>query len=1117
MLQKVFLNKKLKQMKRLFLLVFVALSATMAYGQVITGVVSSGDGELLIGATVLEKGTGNGTVTDFEGRYQLTLQEGGENATLVFSYTGYTPQEVAVNGRTKIDIELVSGIILQEAVVTALGISKERKSLGYATTTIDSKDLTTTQVTNFASALYGKAPGVSIRSVPGGATSGVNINIRGFASITGNTQPLIIMDGVPIRNGEFNNTNYWGDQYIRSNGLVDINTEDIESISVLKGASAAALYGSEAVNGVILITTKKGTKQKGLGIDFNASYNNDQIAYLPRYQNVRGPGYFTNLANAGQDENGFIYYDTNGDGNPDTRGLINTSVNFGPEFDGQPIMSWDGVVRPYEASNNSYADLFQNAQSSSVNLAISKGYENANFRFSFTRQDNQMISFGSKNERNIANLNAGFNVSKKLKTSINVKYINQFTKNRPHKVDRLINNFGGMMDRFESADWYFDRYKTSLGYRYRTGNQASATPDENIRYNGFKDAIGDYVWRINEHNSEEFNNRVIATLQQNWEIVKGLNLQGRISTDYTSENIESWNSTRFPSSLYANPAGGFSLSNSVNSILYGDVILSYNTNITPDIGLTARGGYTAQKDKFRVVSQGTAGGLSPENFFDIAGSINVPNGSSRRTELVKDAFFGTLNLEYKSFLYLEGTVRQDRTSTISPDNNTFIYPSVNASLILDEAFDLPRSISLAKVRASYGVVGNYPEIYRANIAYNQNTLGVQSMGGRPILYTNISQAFGNDLIRPEQKQEWEIGLDLAFLNRFQLDIAYYNGKIVDQILPVDIPRSSGARTVLTNIGTLRNKGVEISLSGDIVRSQGFSWRTRINYARNVNIVEKLANDATELLHADFDGNAAQIRSIVGQPMGDIYAHPVATHSNGERIVAPNGMYQLDANKWEKYGNAMPDFEGGFINQLTYKNIFLNAVADFSFGGSIMPTGIYWMTSRGLTEESLNYMNAERGGLSYYVDASGNGVQTTGSAGPNGEQVFNDGILLEGVLQNGEPNTNVISQARYYNGTYNWGGPQYGNSRYELYINKNNWVKVREISLGYNLPQQLVSKLGMTKANISAFGRNLFFIYRSIKDLDPEQTVAGSRWYQNINNAGNNPSFRTWGLQLNASF
>ncbi|MCB0654488.1 MAG: SusC/RagA family TonB-linked outer membrane protein [Saprospiraceae bacterium] len=1102
-------------MKKSYLVFLATLWVATLMGQNVRGVVSSDTGEPLIGVSILEKGTSNGTITDIDGSYQLQLMDAG--ATLVFSYTGFQPQEIVVNGQTQINVVLVTGAMLDEIVVTGLGITRERKALGYAASIIDSKELEVTPITNFATALYGKAPGVSIRTVPGGATSGANINVRGFSSITGNTQPLIVLDGVPIRNGEYNNTDYWGDQRIRGNGLVDINMDDIENISVLKGASAAALYGSEAVNGVILLTSKKGKKGQGLGVEFNASYSADRIAYLPRYQNIRGPGYFTNLADAGQDEEGFIYYDVNKDGTPDTRGLINTSVNFGPLFDGQPIMAWDGIVRPYVASNASYADLFQNAHSSDINLAVTNGGERSTVRFSFTRQDNQMISFGSKNERNIANLTTSFTTNKHLSTVLNVKYINQYTKDRPYKVDRLINNFTGMMNTFEAADWYFNKYKTSLGYKFRTGTQASLTPDENIIYNGFKGDIADYVWRVNEQHSDEYSNRVIGNIQQRWTIIDGLELRGIIGTDLTNLNSANRNSTEQPSALYANPGGAFSMTNELNTLVYGDVLLSYDLNITPDLDLGLKAGYNARKEQYTRVNRSTNGGLSPENFFDISGSINTAGGSNDRSTRILDAVLGIASIGYKNFAYLEGTIRRDRTSTISPNNNSFVYPSVNASFLLSEAMQLPEAIRYAKLRASYGVVGNYPDIYRANIAYNQNTLGVQYDGGRPILYSNISGAFGNDLIRPEQKREFEIGLEGNLWGRLRADFSFYNGRIVDQILPVVLPRSSGAQTVLTNIGTLRNKGIEIQINGDIIAKPNFNWNATINYARNVNVVEKLANGATELLHSDFDGNAAQIRSVVGEPMGDIYAHPVATNAQGEKIVAPNGLYQLDGNVWEKYGNALPDFEGGILNELVYRNFVLNVVADFSVGGSIMPTGIYWLTSRGLTEESLNYMDAAHGGLQYYVDANGQGIQTSSDRGPNGEQVFNDGILLEGVSLSGEQNTNVISQAVYYNGTYNWGGPQYGNSRYELYINKNNWFKVREVALGYDIPGNLTAKAGMRDARISVFGRNLFFIYRSIKDLDPEQTTAGSRWYQNVNNAGNNPSFRTFGVELRTRF
>ncbi|GLR17695.1 SusC/RagA family TonB-linked outer membrane protein [Portibacter lacus] len=1120
-------EKKLRTTGRFIITLTAIFCSFFASAQTVTGVVTEAStGDPIIGASIVEKGaSGNGTITDLDGKYSINLTT--ENPVLTFSYVGFTTVDIAYSGQATWDIALEGGALLDEVVVTALGVSREKKALGYATSEIKSSDLNTTQVTNFATAMYGKAPGVTVRSVPGGATSGININIRGFSSITGNTQPLIVMDGIPIRNGETSSAGYWGDQRIRGNGLTDINPDDIESISILKGASAAALYGSDATNGVVLITSKKGSKKRGLGVDFSASYNTDRIAYMPRYQNVRGPGYSNLYSQQGQGDDMFTSVDTDGDGVGDTRGLVGTSLNFGPEFDGEPVVAWTGEVVPYVAGENSYADFFQPATSSNINLAVSQGNENSSIRFSFTRQDNEMISLGSSNDRNIANLSTRFQIGEKFNTTINVKYINQTTTNRPYKVDRMINNFGGMMDRFESPDWYFDRAETSLGYRYRTGTQASLTPDENITGAGFKDAIADYVYRLVALNSVESNNRVIANLTQSWEIIDGLSLRGRLGSDFTAEKVENKNKTQNPSVLYTNPGGGYSLSNSNYSLVYGEALLSYRKDLTQDLGFSVSGGYNAQQDQYLQSSRGTSGGLSPENFFAISGSINTPvgSGSSRYIE-VKDAIIGLANLDYKGWAFLEGTIRRDRTSRITAENNAFVYPSVNGSLVLSEAFSLPTSISFAKLRASYGVVGNYPQRYQANVAYNQSSLGVQTDGGQGILYSSIGGGYGNDAIRPEQKQEFEIGLNVDFLTRFTLDASFYDGFIVDQILPVDLPASQGFGSVLTNIGTLRNTGIELALDMDIIRVGDIKWKSRINFAKNTNKVVKLANEATELVHANFDGNAAQIRSVVGRPMGDIYAHPVATDPNGNQIVSPNGLHQLDGDVWEVYGNAMPDFEGGFINNFFFKGISLDIITDFSVGGAIMPTGVYWLTSRGLTEESLNFRNTETGGLSYYIDADGKGVQTTSAAGPNGELVQHNGMLLEGVVVGADDvtgeityteNTNVIPQTLFYAGTYNWGGPQYGNSRYELYINDNNWWKVREMAVGYTLPKTVSNKLGMQNARVNVYGRNLFFLYRSIKDIDPEQTTSGPRWYNNINNAGNNPAFRSFGIQLTAGF
>lgn len=1105
-------------MKNALLILLLLFAAGLANAQSVTGTVTAEtDGSPIPGVSVVLKGTSTGTTTDANGAFTLDTSPSA-NPILVFSFIGFGTKEIDVSGMTSVTVSLAEDVTeLGEVVVTALGISREKKSLGFATTTIDNKQLTQTAMPNFASALYGKAPGVRIATTPGGATSAVNITVRGINTITGKNQPLIVLNGVPIRDGEVANNNYWEDQRLRGNGLLDINPEDIENISILKGASAAALYGSDAVNGVVLITTKSGKGTKGFKVDFSTSYSVDEVAYLPRYQNVRGAGAPLNISNGGQDEAGFVYYDTDGDGVNETRGILNFSINFGPKFDGQPTMGWDGVVRPYVAQKDNYAGLFQKAHNRVASVAITQGGENYSTRLSFTRQDNEGVSLGSENDKNIVNLNNSFNLGKNYTIDVVVNYINQRTKNRPYSIDRITNNFTGMIGRFDNADWYLSKYKTSKGYRFVTGTNQSLTPDENIIYNGMKGDLMDYVWRVKENTSDERSDRVISSITNSWNIGKGFNLRGRLAADLTSLRVEYRNSTEIP--LTFGNSGMFSMENFNNNLMYGDLMLTYNKKLTSDIELNVLAGYSATKETGSMVSRSTNGGLSTENMFDVSASVNTPNSNSIRTSLIKDAYIGTLGANYKEFLFLEGTVRRDRTSTMHPSNNSFVYPSVNSSFVFSDAFDLPNLISFGKLRASWGIVGNYPDRYSANIAYDQNTLGVQAVGGQPVLYTTLPSTFGNDMIKPEQKHEIEIGIETRLFNdRAGFDVTYYNGQIRDQILPLTIPASAGATSVLTNIGTLRNKGIEVAISGMPVKNGQFTWETILNLAKNTNIVEKLASGSDELLHADYDGNAAQLRSTVGQPMGDFYAHPVARADNGGLIVDPNGLYKVDPDTMVRIGNAMPKLVGGFINTVSYKNFSLTAVIDFRYGGYVMPTAINWMISRGLLEESLNNMDTEHGGLSYYETEEGTRVLTSQSEGPSGEKVYHDGMVLPGVKEDGSPSDYVASATDYYWTVYNWGGPQYSpNTRYELYIKENTYVKMREISLSYRLPQNIASKIRASNVELSLFGRNLFFLYRTLKDMDAEQTTAGSRWHQNLTNVGTNPSTRTIGGALRVSF
>ncbi|MDR6844674.1 SusC/RagA family TonB-linked outer membrane protein [Flavobacterium granuli] len=1108
--------RKLLYESLLVFLMVLCFQGANAQNKTISGVIKDNANMPVPAVTIKEKGAKEaGAISDENGQFKISVNEG---ATLIVSSIGFKTAEIkAVDG---VKITLVSTTNELEGVtVTALGQSKKNKSIGYATSIIKSEAIVKTASPNVANSLYGKAPGVRIASTPGG-NGQINIQIRGINSITGKSQPLIVLDGVPIRDGEVSNNNYWEQSRLKSNGLADINPEDIENISILKGASAAALYGSEAVNGVVLITSKSGKGKKGLGVDFSSSYSSNQLAYLPRFQYERGPGYanpaYSTSAYLAPD--GFAHYDTDGDGVAETRGVSNGSSNFGMWFDGQPIMSWDGVVRPYSPQKDGYKNLFQNSWDTTTNLALSNNTDNSSIRFSYTHNESQGLSMGNLNKKNTLNLNTSFKTGEHLKTDIIVSYMNQNVHNRTVGMDRLINNFTGMISPFDNGDWYKAKYRTSLGYKFVTGTNQSLTPEENIIRNGFKADVGDYFWNTNANQQDEITNRLMASVTETYNFNKEFALRGRVSTDLTSVNIETENPVDKPL-VYGFGPGSFSMDSQDYNILYGDVLLTYNKQINEDFGVNATLGYSGTTETGSFLNRSTSGGLSVEGWYDMNASVNTATSTSSRYEVVKDAAFALLGGNYKNYLFLEGTIRRDRTSTMNPNNNAFTYPSVNSSFVLSDAFQLPEVISYAKLRGSWGIVGNYPDRYLANVAYQQTTLGTQGTTA-PVLITNSMSAYGNEGIKPEMKNEIELGFETKFLDRrLGLDFSYYNAKIKDQILPLTLAPTTGANSILANVGELSNQGIEIAFTASPFRTQDFSWDITLNWAKNINKIVKLASGSNELLHADYDGAAAQLKSVVGEPMGGIYAHPVKTDANGNRMVDADGFHMIDGDKWVKYGTATPKGVGGLLNTFTYRNLSLDVNIDYSYGGYLMPTGVNWMKSRGLTEETLNNSTNERGGLTYYKDASGQGVQVPNSttAGPAGETLYRDGMLMDGVTADGSTNTNVISQAGYYNMTYNWGGPQYSSSRYELYIQENNYIKLRELSLNYNLPSQWASKIGASKISLSTFGRNLFFFYRTIKDMDPEQTTAGSRWSQNVNNSGTTPATRSFGGMVRISF
>ena len=1082
----------------------------------IKGMVRDVTGEPLIGANVIEKGTNNGVITDVDGNFTLTVPA---DATLSIAYMGYATREIHLAKRKKQgDLRVTlreDSQQLKEVVVTAMGIKKDTKRLGYAVSTIESDEIVKAGATNFASAMYGKAPGIRITQTQGGSAGAVSINVRGLTSITGNNQPLIILDGVPIRNGGTGKSTdfaeFGNDGQIRSNGLVDINPEDIESVSVLKGASATALYGSEAANGAVVITSKRAKSGK-LTVDFTAQVTANLPAYLPKVQTVYGPGrYNTEYSDYEKQTGGFYQRTMNGES---YRSLYNTTMSFGPKYDGSDVLYWDGKMRPYlPATDNPWKELFRTGWNQTYNLAISQGTETSSNRFSYTFMGETPNSLTGSFTKHNFKLTGSYKPARTLNIEYSLNYIVQDVKDRPQTSLNLYGSFSNMFSSFMDIPYLKQSYVTSLGYRNTyAGGDATLTPDEAWAYDpGYLNGVSNMLWNMYHHHSKETENRLIGMIRPTWQITNWLSLRAQLSTDITDTKQTLEYETERPNSLY-DPSGSFQNINRRYDIVYGDVMLNFNYNIRRfDIAATL--GWTGRYENMNNMRVSTNGGLVTENWFDLNASRYTASSTLQRMELLKTGYMGTLSLGWDNYLFLELTGRQERSSTLK--DQSFFYPSANLSFLFSNAFRMPAWWNHGKLRLSYGVVGNAPETYAANIIYEQGS-------DNGFTWNYVPSSWGNANIRPEKKYEYEIGFESKFLNnRLGFDVSYYNNRVKDQILSTPQPSTSGVKYVLMNVGEVANEGWDISVSATPVLTKNFRWDLTANYGIYRNKVVKLADGVPYLEISNIGGGGAKIQAVEGRPMGDIYVQVPQMNENGEYLVSDKGLY-MNQTELQRVGNINPDGVGGLFSSFSYKNIFLDFSIDFRIGGDVINEMYQYSTASGLTPESLQFRDTEHGGLSYYYpgnnNASGVPVQVDPSlgAGPNGETVYHDGVILPGVVAStGEKNTRIIPAGYYYNQTYNW-GTQPEQLTYRHSVFDNSYVKLRELTIGYQFPEKLISKLGMTRLSVSVFGRNLFYFYKALKNYDAESSV-GTSWASQAVVGGSTTATRNFGVSLRASF
>lgn len=1119
-----------------------ATQSTQQQTSTCTGVVKDATGETVIGASVIVKGSTNGTITGLDGDFSLSGVKVGD--IIQISFVGYQTLEVPFKGQP-INVTLQDDTQkLEEVVVTALGIKKDAKKLGYAVSTVSSEDLTRTGGTTLASGLYGKATGVRIQSAPGGGTSSVSISVRGLSSITGNTQPLIIMDGVPIHNGTANDSGYWTSQRIESNGIVDINPEDIENISILKGAAASALYGSEAANGVVMITTKKGKKGSGTQIDFSANVSFDKVAYMPEIQKEYGPGYDNWAIGSNSDPQaltGFRTTRVDRNGNPITTPNRESYYSWGAKYDpNQMVTYFDGSQRAYTPiDHNQWADIFRTGVNQTYNLSLTNSSERNNVRFSYTFNNAEAMQYNSNNHKHNFNLNGTFDVTKNIKLNYTATYTNQYIKNRAYRISRLTNNFTGMFGGFTDVAYIRDHTVTSLGYMnsiaaVNGGTSNTLTPDEQFLYTpmGSTSLMEEYFWNIFGKVQEENHQRFIGSINPTWTIIPGLTLSARLATDLTIDKIENKDNANNAHVFSTNGqySDAYSLLNSQYSIVYGDVMLMFDKTFGEKHNVTANLGWNARQESYYESKVGTTLGLTQENWFDLAASVGTKSADMDKSSLLRTGAFLTASYGYDGWGFVEGSIRQEKTSTLKHGSNTFWYPSASLSVLYTELLKEknPSWWNYGKIRFSYGIVGNAPEIYRANMAYKQGSLTRSSV----YTYNYVPTDIGNESIKPETKHEFEVGIENKFLNnRLGMEFNFYYNDIKDQILSATAAASMGAKSMLMNVGELSNKGIELNVYGTPIETKDWRWDLRANVAWNKNTVKKLADGLDVLKHIGVDGDAAVLESHVGEPMGDWYAYTWKTDENGNYIVGSNGLYIADKTERHKVGNAMPKFTGGFGTSLSYKNFTLDVAFDFRIGGDVLNLPWQYMMNAGNITDAIGVRDHSTGGVFYYSDtedvsdkasihvlsaAEAAQIAATYKRGDmyNGHYLWDNGLILPGVKEDGTPNDIVVTQFEANENLYGWGTG--ASQSYADAVQENSYIKCREISLAYTLPISLTKKFACNRLTLSAFVRNPFYIYRTLKLFDSETSDA-TNWIYQAQVGGSTASARTFGFSLRASF
>lgn len=993
---------------------------TSAFAQFsVRGTVSDTEGAPVMGATVLEKGTTNGTITDLNGKYSLQVKN--SSAVLTFSYVGMTTLEIPVAGKAQVNVTLsTSAVAIDEVVVTALGISREKKTLGYALQEIKGESLLEARETNIANALSGKVTGLQVIRSSNGPAGSSKLVLRGYSSLTGDNQPLIVVDGIPVENftGASNN-DYWNPSTDMGNGLSDINPEDIESMSVLKGASAAALYGSRAGNGVILITTKSGKKREGLGVTLSSSIGFEQILTTPEMQSSFGQG---------------------ADGIFDNR----SSSSWGPQITGQSVTKWDGSASTLQAFNN-VQNFFKTGLNLNNNVSFQQQINNTSIYTSLTRTDDQSMIPGAKLTRTnlMTRALAKLGQSQKWTLDTKVQYIQSKAHNRPLSGHNSSNSFRTMYLLPVSMDIRdFSTPVNDLGTMVWYGGGQQVNPYWSELYN------------LNDDSRDRF----IFHGSLRYDISDWLKAEVKGGADMYTNNTESKQYGGSP----LGATGRYSMGkNTFAETNYSALITAQKDNLFGKIGGMATIGGNLMKQLSSGIS-GSSGELEVPNLFSLNNGKNNPSvGESFSTKKI-NSVYGMLQLNYDGYLFLEGTFRNDWSSSLAAENRSYFYPSVNASWVITDMLNKMDKqtnwLSYGKVRASYAMVGNDLPPYQL---YNTYWIGKDPLG-------NTTAGLGNTLydknVLSELIKSLEFGADIRFFNnRLGFDFTWYKSNATRQLINLPMDPLSGFSSKKINAGNIQNKGIELTVNASIIEpaKQSFGWDIQVNYSKNNNTIEELYDDIDVYALGGFDN--LQILAHVGGEYGEIWGTTYKRVEDknspyfGKMILTADGLPQGNTEK-KKIGSQVPDALVGVTNTFSYKGLALSFLIDGRFGGEMFST----------TNQAMQ--------------AAGTAAVTA----PGG--VRND-MTLDGVIASGTdfiPNTKSITTQQYW-ATVTGATGNLGIGEANIYDATN--IRLRTLQLTYDLPSKLLANTILQRVKVGFSANNLWLISSHMNGVDPESTFA----------------------------